>query len=80
MFLNRRFLIGLVLKLSSNKTLKVSVTKLVKHKFYGKYIKTKKHYLVHDEKNVCKVGEKIKIVSVKPISKNKKWLFEKKIN
>ncbi len=79
MLLNKKFLIGIVIKLSSSKTLKVSVIKLVKHKFYGKYIKIKKHYLVHDEKNACRIGEKIKIVSVKPISKNKKWLFEKKI-
>ena len=64
---------GKVVSNKCNKTITVSVTKYVIHSIYGKYVKKTLKCYVHDEHNECNIGDTVKIVNSKPISKNKHW-------
>ena len=70
----KRILTGTVVSSNSNKTIVVKVTRRVKHKLYKKIISLSKKYHAHDENNNYKVGDSVKIVESKPISKLKSWL------
>jgi len=69
----RKKLVGVVVGTSMEKTAVVLVNRLKKHKTYTKYIKRYSKYLVHDPQNRCQVGDKVKIIESRPISKNKRW-------
>lgn len=69
----RKQRIGIVTSDKMDKTIIVSETKKVKHKHYGKSILKKKKYMVHDEKNVSKNGDKVSIMEMRPLSKKKCW-------
>ena len=69
----RRILQGKVVGTESNKTVVVYVERFFKHPLYKKYIKKSKRYHAHDENNICKLGESIKIQECPPKSKLKKW-------
>jgi small subunit ribosomal protein S17 len=56
-----------------DKTVVVAVQRLVKHARYGKYIKRRSHYKVHDEGNRCNVGDRVIIAETRPLSKDKRW-------
>ena len=56
-----------------DKTIVVSVERLVKHKLYKKYIRRSKKYYAHDEDNSYKNGDLVEITSSKPLSKTKRW-------
>tara|TARA_B100000989_G_scaffold291715_1_gene266579 strand:- start:1580 stop:1807 length:228 start_codon:yes stop_codon:yes gene_type:complete len=71
----KRILKGTVVSTNSNKTISVSVVRKVMHPVYKKYIKKTKKYAAHDEKNICKVGQNVRIQENKPISKTKKWIL-----
>ena len=62
---------GVVVSDKMDKTVVVSVSRFVKHPLYGKFYKVNKKYKAHDEDNKYKVGDKIEIVSTRPISKDK---------
>lgn len=64
---------GLVVSDKCDKTVVVAVTALKKHPDYGKYIHRTKKYVAHDEKNECKVGDKVKIIESRPLSRMKRW-------
>jgi len=64
---------GTVVKLSSDKTIKVAVSRFVQDKKYKKYIKKIKRYLVHDPKMVAQEGDTVEIIESRPISKMKKF-------
>lgn len=64
---------GTVLSDKMDKTVVVAVGRLKKHRLYKKYIRRTKNYKVHDEKNECKVGDTIRFIDTRPISKDKKW-------
>ena len=70
----KRILTGTVVSSSSNKTIIVKVTRRVKHKLYKKIISRSKKYHAHDENNSFKVGDIVKIIESKPISKLKTWM------
>jgi small subunit ribosomal protein S17 len=70
---NRQRLIGKVVSDSMDKTLVVSVERLVKHKLYKKYIRQSKKYYAHDEDNSYENGDLVEIISSKPLSKTKRW-------
>ena len=70
----KRILSGKVISANSNKTVVVNVTRRVKHKLYKKIISRSKKYHAHDEENVSKVGDNVKIIESKPISKLKSWI------
>ena len=69
----RRILQGKVVGTESNKTVVVYVERFFKHPLYKKYIKKSKRYHAHDENNISKLGESIKIQECPPKSKLKKW-------
>lgn len=64
---------GVVVKDAVDKTVKVRVTRSVMHTKYRKIIRRIKDYLVHDEHNQCKAGEKVSMEICKPLSRRKKW-------
>lgn len=65
--------VGVVVSNGMNKTVVVKVESLKKHPKYKKYIKQMKKFKVHDEKNECKVGDTIKFIETRPLSKEKSW-------
>ena len=69
----KKILNGTVVGNKANKTITVLVERKYQHPVLKKVIKSKKKYAAHDEKNECKVGDKVKIVESKPFSKNKKF-------
>ena len=70
----KRILSGTVVSSKSNKTIIVKVTRRVKHKLYKKIISLSKNYHAHDDQNNFQVGDNVKIIESKPISKLKKWV------
>ena len=70
----KRILSGTVVSSNSNKTIVVQVTRRVKHKLYKKIISRSKKYHVHDQDNIYKVGDSVRIIESKPISKIKSWI------
>ena len=64
---------GIVVSDSQNKTLVVNVERTTQHKKYKKTIKKKKRYYVHDEKNIAKLNDKVRIQETRPLSKLKRW-------
>lgn len=71
----RRRLTGVVIKTKLTKTVTVRVDRSYRHPMYGKVIRTSKKYLVHDELG-CQLGDKIKMVESRPLSKRKRWVVE----
>ncbi|MCY4513130.1 MAG: 30S ribosomal protein S17 [Bdellovibrionales bacterium] len=69
----KNFITGQVMSHKSDKTISVMSYSFVKHSRYGKYIKRQSFFKVHDEKNQAKTGDKVKIFSVRPYSKTKRW-------
>jgi len=65
--------VGTVIAKKSAKTLRVMVERLERHPVYKKTIKRKKIFLVHDEHDKCQVGDVVRIVETRPISKLKRW-------
>jgi len=64
---------GIVKSDKMDKTVIVEVVKYKKHKIYHKRYKVKKRYKVHDPENKFKIGDNVKFVACRPISKDKKW-------
>ncbi|MBR1796791.1 MAG: 30S ribosomal protein S17 [Clostridiales bacterium] len=69
----RKTRVGLVTSDKMDKTITVSVVEHVKHPLYGKIMKRTYKLKAHDENNECKVGDKVKVMETKPISKDKRW-------
>lgn len=64
---------GIVVSDKMNQTIVVSVERLYAHPLYKKYIRRRKKYHVHDEANECNIGDRVRIVETRPISKTKHW-------
>ncbi|MFN8153630.1 MAG: 30S ribosomal protein S17 [Bacteroidia bacterium] len=69
----RKERIGIVTGTKMNKSIVVSVEAREKHPMYGKFIKKTKKFMAHDEKNECGVGDTVKIMETRPMSKLKRW-------
>ncbi len=69
----RKEKVGLVTSNKMTKTIIVSVERQIKHAKYGKFIKRTSKFMAHDEKNEAKIGDKVRIVETRPLSKNKCW-------
>ena len=69
----RRERVGLVVSNKMDKSITVTVERKVKHPIYGKFVKTTTKFMAHDEKNDCNIGDTVKIMETKPLSKNKCW-------
>jgi len=69
----RKERIGQVTSDKMDKSISVSVERKLKHPIYGKFVKRSTKFTAHDEKNECGIGDVVKIVETKPLSKNKRW-------
>lgn len=69
----RKERIGVVVSDKMTKTITVKVNRKVKHPKYGKFVNMSKKYSVHDEKNDCNIGDTVRFMETRPISKNKCW-------
>lgn len=69
----RKVLIGNVVSDKMDKTITVAVVNNVKHPLYGKIVKRTYKLHAHDENNECKVGDKVKVMETRPLSKSKRW-------
>ena len=70
---NRKVRIGEVVSNKMDKSITVAVKRRVKHPVYGKYISKTTKLMAHDEKNACQEGDRVKIIEMRPLSRNKRW-------
>ena len=71
----RKVRVGRVVSDRMEKTIVVSIERLVKHPTYGRYVRRRAKFKVHDEKNECKIGDLVRFMETRPISKDKRWRF-----
>jgi small subunit ribosomal protein S17 len=69
----RKERIGLVASNKMDKSITVVVERKVKHPMYGKFVKKTTKFMAHDEKNECNIGDTVRIMETRPLSKNKCW-------
>ena len=69
----RKTRVGLVSSDKMNKTIVVDVTEMVRHPLYKKFIKRTFRLKAHDEKNECTIGDKVRVMETRPLSKDKNW-------
>ena len=69
----RKTLVGVVFSDKMDKTVVVMVNRLVLHPIYKKYIRKRKKVKAHDEKNECRIGDKVLLIETSPLSKEKRW-------
>ena len=69
----RKERVGLVISNKMDKTIRVYVERNVKHPKYEKFVKKSSKFMAHDEKNECNMGDVVKIMETRPLSKNKCW-------
>ncbi len=69
----RKTRIGTVSSNKMNKTITVAVERKVKHPIYGKFLNKTTKFHAHDEKNECTIGDVVKIMETRPLSKTKRW-------
>ena len=69
----RKTRVGLVTSDKMDKTIVVSIVDNVKHPLYGKIVKGTYKLKAHDENNECKVGDRVRVMETRPLSKDKRW-------
>jgi small subunit ribosomal protein S17 len=69
----RKSRVGVVATAGMNKTITIAVERKLRHPIYGKFVKKTKKFMAHDEKNDCNVGDTVRIMETRPLSKNKRW-------
>lgn len=70
---SRKTKVGIVVSNKMDKTITVSVEDFVRHSLYGKAVKKSKKFKAHDEDNVCSIGDTVRIMETRPLSKDKRW-------
>jgi small subunit ribosomal protein S17 len=73
----KRQLVGTVVSNKMEKTVVVLVERLVKHKFYHKYIRRRAKFAAHDQNNTCQIGDKVMLTECRPLSRSKRWRISK---
>ncbi|PHN04533.1 30S ribosomal protein S17 [Flavilitoribacter nigricans] len=69
----RKTRVGVVKSNKMDKTISVEVQRRIKHPIYGKYMKKSKKFIAHDEQNDCNIGDTVRIMETRPLSKRKRW-------
>jgi small subunit ribosomal protein S17 len=69
----RKTKVGVVTSNKMDKTITVIVERKIKHPLYGKFLKKTNSFHAHDEKNECSIGDTVKIMESRPLSKTKRW-------
>ena len=70
---NRKVRTGVVTSNKMDKTVSVHIERLVEHPFYHRVVRRSKRFLAHDENNDCQIGDKVRILETRPLSKRKRW-------
>jgi len=70
-------MVGTVVSNKMDKTVVVSVERMILHPVYHKYVKMRKKYKAHDENNECGIGDRVLVIQSRPISKEKRWRVKK---
>jgi small subunit ribosomal protein S17 len=69
----RKQRVGVVTSNKMTKTITVSVERRLQHPIYGKFVKKTTKFMAHDEKSECNIGDLVRIMETRPLSKNKRW-------
>lgn len=69
----RKERVGVVVSNKMDKSIVILVERKVKHPMYGKFVKKSTKFMAHDEKNECNIGDTVRIMETRPLSKNKCW-------
>nr|WP_073152049.1 30S ribosomal protein S17 [Paramaledivibacter caminithermalis] len=69
----RKVRVGRIVSDKMEKTAVVAVEEFVRHPLYGKAVKRTKKFKAHDENNECRIGDKVRIMETRPLSKDKRW-------
>jgi small subunit ribosomal protein S17 len=72
----RRQMKGVVISDKMDKTVVVEVTRLRRHRLYKKVIRQRRKFMAHDEENACRVGDRVRIIESRPLSRHKHWVVE----
>lgn len=72
----RKRLVGVVTSDKMDKTVVVVVEREYRHPLYQKVVRSTKKYLAHDEENACRVGDRVRILESRPLSRRKRWVVE----
>ena len=75
----RKSRVGVVTSDRMDKTVSVEVRRNVLHPLYKKYIRRRTRFMAHDEENRCKVGDRVRIIETRPLSKHKRWRVQEKL-
>ena len=67
---------GVVISDKMDKTVVVEVERLVRHSTYHKFLRQRRRYKAHDEKNQCRVGDRVRIIETRPLSAQKRWTVQ----
>ncbi|MCQ2292335.1 MAG: 30S ribosomal protein S17 [Bacteroidales bacterium] len=70
---NRKVREGVVVSDKMDKSIVILVERKMKHPIYGKFLKRSTKFMAHDEKNECHIGDRVRIMETRPLSKNKCW-------
>lgn len=76
----RRTVVGTVVSNKMDKTVVVQVERLVKDQQYKKYVRRRSKFMAHDEGNECSVGDRVRIVEHRPLSKKKRWKVQQTLS
>jgi len=69
----RKTRVGMVVSDKMDKTVVVAVERVVAHPLYGRRMKVTKRFKAHDEDNACRVGDQVRLVETRPLSRDKRW-------
>ena len=69
----RKDRVGVVMSNKMEKSIVVAVKRKVKHPIYGKFVNKTTKFVAHDEKNECSIGDTVRIMETRPLSKTKRW-------
>ncbi len=69
----RKTRVGVVVSNKMTKTISVAVERRLQHPIYGKFVKKTNKFMAHDENNDCNIGDIVRIMETRPLSKNKRW-------
>ncbi len=74
MLKKRKEYVGDVVRDKTDKTVVISVERIVKDSRFGKYLKRATNYMAHDAENACRLGDRVKFIETRPLSARKKWV------
>ena len=70
---HRNLKVGQVVSRAGDKTIVVEVSRRVRHPFYKRYVNRRKKFYAHDERNQCRIGDRVRIAETRPLSRLKRW-------